>query len=107
MRFSPRITRYLARYKAEHSKLSTRMTHMVGIPMIVASLPLIPTVPPVGVPMFVGGWALQYLGHHFEGNQPAFYGDPLYLAVGPLWVAIEWAELLARRPLVELDAATV
>lgn len=100
MQLSPKVMKYLDQYRAEHTRRSTRLTHMIGIPMIVASLPLVPTLPPVGVSMFVGGWALQYLGHAFEGNKPAFYSDPLYLAVGPLWVAAEWAELLTRRKLL-------
>jgi uncharacterized membrane protein YGL010W len=45
--------------------------------------------------LFVGGWALQYIGHYFfEKNKPAFYGDPYYLLVGPVWVAVEWMQLL-------------
>jgi len=100
MQFPPKIQKYLEQYRAEHTKLSTRMTHMIGIPMIVASLPLLPTVPPVGVGLFVGGWALQYLGHYFEGNKPAFYSDPAYLAVGALWVTLEWAEILTGKKLL-------
>jgi uncharacterized membrane protein YGL010W len=100
MAFSDKVLGYLEQYRAEHTKLSTRITHMIGIPMIVASLPLIPTVPPVGLGMFTLGWGLQFLGHYFEGNKPAFYSDPLYLAVGPVWVAIEWIELLSGRTIL-------
>jgi uncharacterized membrane protein YGL010W len=106
MQFPPRVQKYLDRYRAEHTKKSTRLTHMLGIPIIVASLPVIPFAPPVGLGMFGAGWALQFVGHYFEGNKPAFYADPLYLAVGPLWVSLEWAELLTGKRLLT-DAGEV
>jgi uncharacterized membrane protein YGL010W len=86
---------YLVQYEKEHTKLGTRLTHMVGIPMIVASIPAALISPPVGGGLFVGGWALQYIGHSvFEKNKPSFHGDPYYLLVGPVWVAAEWMRLL-------------
>jgi uncharacterized membrane protein YGL010W len=89
------LREYLDQYAAEHTQLGTRLTHMIGIPMIVASLPLLPLAPPVGGALFVGGWIFQFIGHYlFEKNQPAFVADPFYLLVGPIWVAIEWAQLL-------------
>jgi uncharacterized membrane protein YGL010W len=85
---------YLALYAREHQKLGTKLTHMVGIPMIVVSLPAALVSPPVAGALFAGGWALQYIGHYvFEHNSPAFYGDPYYLLVGAVWVAMEWLEL--------------
>ena len=41
--------------------------------------------------IFVVGWALQFLGHKFEGMKPAFYDDAKQLLIGPLFV---WAEAL-------------
>jgi uncharacterized membrane protein YGL010W len=84
----------MAQYAREHTQLGTKLTHMVGIPMILASFPTAVVSPPLGGGLFVGGWALQYVGHYvFEKNNPAFYGDPYYLLVGPVWVAVEWAKL--------------
>jgi len=85
----------MAQYDKEHTKLGTKLTHMVGIPMIVASIPTALVNPPMAGGLFVGGWALQFIGHYvFEKNKPAFYGDPYYLLVGPVWVAAEWLQLL-------------
>jgi uncharacterized membrane protein YGL010W len=84
----------MSQYAKEHTKLGTKLTHMVGIPMIVASIPTAFVNPPAAGGLFVGGWALQYVGHYvFEKNKPAFYGDPYYLLVGPVWVAAEWLRL--------------
>ena len=41
--------------------------------------------------IFVAGWALQFLGHKWEGMKPAFYDDAKQLLIGPLFV---WAEVL-------------
>ncbi len=88
----PTLDEYMAMYEAEHTKPMTRLTHFVGIPMIVASLPLFLAKPRAAAALFVGGWALQLLGHRIEGNRPAFFRDPVYLLVGPLWVAREAGE---------------
>lgn len=39
--------------------------------------------------VFVVGWALQFLGHRFEGMKPAFYDDLMQLLIGPLFVCAE------------------
>ncbi len=112
----PRPTRtlreYMALYAKEHTRLGTKLTHMVGIPMIVAAIPTAFVSPRLAGGLFVGGWALQYVGHYvFEGNRPAFYGDPYYLLVGPVWAAAEWMQLVGLpvpeplRPAGEAPAA--
>jgi uncharacterized membrane protein YGL010W len=89
------LREYIAIYQREHTTLGNKLTHMVGIPMIVASIPTTLVNPLLGGGMFTAGWALQFVGHYvFEGNKPAFYGDAYYLLVGPAWVAAEWLELL-------------
>lgn len=42
-----------------------------------------------GIGLFVVGWALQFLGHHYEGRKPAFVDDLMGLAIGPLFVLAE------------------
>jgi uncharacterized membrane protein YGL010W len=41
--------------------------------------------------LFVGGWALQFLGHYFEGKKPAFLDDLRGLLDGPLFLVAEVA----------------
>jgi uncharacterized membrane protein YGL010W len=70
---------------------------MIGIPLIVASLPVIPVAPPVGLGMFGVGWTFQFVGHAFEGKKPSFTRDLKYLAIGPVWAGLEWIELLTKK----------
>src|SRR6185437_16804782 len=39
--------------------------------------------------LFVVGWALQFLGHRYEGMKPAFFDDLRQLLIGPLFVCAE------------------
>ena len=50
-----------------------------------------------GIGMFVVGWAIQFVGHHYEGRKPAFIDDVTGLIVGPLFVVVELAFLLGLR----------
>lgn len=63
-----------------------RMLHNFGIPMIVVSIPLVFFYWRWAVVLFVVGWILQFVGHFIEGNQPAFFRNPVYLLIGPLWL---------------------
>jgi uncharacterized membrane protein YGL010W len=48
--------------------------------------------------LFVVGWALQFLGHKFEGMKPAFVDDLMQLAIGPLFVCAEIFFALGAKP---------
>jgi len=48
--------------------------------------------------IFVAGWAIQFLGHKFEGMKPAFFDDVKQLLIGPLFVCAEAAFLLGAKP---------
>ena len=76
----------LANYKAKHQHPLNRLTHSIGIPMIVISLPLVFFNWRWAVGLFVLGWIFQFIGHAIEGNQPAFFKNPFYLLIGPLWL---------------------
>jgi len=59
-------------YRSQHTTRGIRATHLVGIPAVTMALPLMLARPRAGVPLFLGGWALQVLGHRvFEKNSPA------------------------------------
>lgn len=76
---------YLDNYRRTHQHPLNRALHTVGIPAVVASLPLAIWNWRWGASLFVFGWVLQFLGHWFEGKPPAFFSNPIYLLVGPYW----------------------
>lgn len=57
----------------------------------------------VSLGIFVGGWALQFVGHHFEGKKPAFVDDIMGLAIGPLFVLAEVAFEMGLRNKLKQD----
>jgi uncharacterized membrane protein YGL010W len=77
----------LRQYKQQHRDPRNQACHRIGIPLIAGSFPVGATVVglPVAASMFTAGWAIQFLGHYFEGNDPSFFGDRRNLAIGLLW----------------------
>jgi len=49
------------------------------------------------VAIFVVGWAIQFLGHKFEGMKPAFFDDVRQLLIGPIFVCAEAFFLLGAK----------
>lgn len=91
----PSLSQYMAQYDHEHSSGWNKFLHGVGIPMIFAGIILLILTKWIwGAGFFVGGWILLFLGHKIEGNHPAFFQGPIYLLVGPIWVAKEAWEFL-------------
>lgn len=48
--------------------------------------------------LFVWGWAIQFLGHKFEGMKPAFFDDVKQLLIGPIFVCAEAFFLVGAKP---------
>jgi uncharacterized membrane protein YGL010W len=54
-----------------------------------------------GLGFFVVGWAVQFVGHWYEGRKPAFVDDLVGLLVGPMFVVAEAMFLLGwNKPLL-------
>lgn len=94
---------FLSNYKAKHQHPLNKLCHSIGIPMIVVSLPLFLFDWRWALGLFIVGWILQFVGHAIEGNQPAFFRNPIYLLVGPLWLVRRAASALglAKRPAIK------
>src|SRR5262249_37871657 len=73
-------------YKSKHRHPLNRLSHTIGIPLIVLSLLLLFWSWRWAVGLFIVGWIFQFVGHAIEGNQPAFFRNPFYLLVGPWWL---------------------
>ena len=137
---------HMADYGAQHRDRRTKLTHFIGVPLIVLSLlvllslgrlavggmqlnlavvfvaamlagylwldaaiglmlavlvaPLLalaaalarqslPVALAAFVVLFVSGWALQLIGHRFEGNRPAFLDNLLHMLVAPAFLTAE------------------
>jgi uncharacterized membrane protein YGL010W len=76
----------VTKYKSKHQHPLNRLSHSIGIPLIVLSLPMFFFNWSWALAMFMVGWILQFVGHAIEGNQPAFFTNPVYLLIGPLWL---------------------
>jgi uncharacterized membrane protein YGL010W len=92
---------HMAHYRAEHRTAGCKISHMFGIPAIVASLPMLGWDWRVGLALFIAGWTLQFTGHRFfERNKPVLMANPknplTYLSA-LIFVGEEWCQLLTGR----------
>ena len=137
------ITDILTDYAVYHTKPKTKLSHFIGVPLIILSLlmlfawvqvgpvslallftlgllayyfflnrqlafatslmlvPLLWLAPLIGgnhfnwrglgwfFILFIGGWALQLLGHWHEGNKPALVDNFLQVFTAPIFVVAE------------------
>jgi len=101
----PSLAHYMTQYDHEHESGWNKFLHGVGIPMIFAGIILLVLMKWIwGAGFFLCGWVFLFIGHRIEGNHPAFFQGPIYLLVGPIWVAKEaWMFLTGthRRPTSE------
>jgi uncharacterized membrane protein YGL010W len=51
----------------------------------------------VAAALFVGGWALQLIGHAYEGKRPAFLSNLFQLLIGPMFLVAEVAFAIGLR----------
>ena len=78
-------------YERSHQHPFNRLCHLVGIPLIALSVPLLLVIPfrpliwPVPLIMFIVGWLFQFAGHTIEGKRPEFFHDWRFLFVGLRW----------------------
>lgn len=93
-------TREFALYLHEHRHPLNRMTHMVGVPLLIVTAALGLWLPSWSLLVAgqVVGWAIQIAGHRIEGNRPALLKRPISFLMGPLMVLIEFLELLGLHP---------
>ena len=77
---------FIETYKAKHRHPLNKLSHSIGIPLIVVALPLFFFNWRWALGLFAIGWVFQFIGHAIEGNRPAFFKSPMYLLVGPWWL---------------------
>lgn len=101
IRLNAEWTRLLREYKLAHAHPGNIWCHSIGIPMILASLPLGISVVglPLAVPLFAVGWGFQFVGHYaYEKNDPQFFGDKRNLIVGAIWALQKYGVSVEEAP---------
>ena len=88
---------FVDNYKSRHRHPLNQRSQSVGIPMIGVSVPLVFFSWRWALVFFVCGWLFQFIGHVVEGNQPAFFSNPIYLLIGPWWLVRRAAEVVGIR----------
>jgi uncharacterized membrane protein YGL010W len=90
---------WIAEYATSHQNPWNRLTHTLGIPMIVVGIALglvsifVTGLWPWAAGLFLAGWVLQFIGHAIEGKPPEFFKDWRFLLVGTRWW---WAKVTGR-----------
>ena len=96
---------YRRHYRQLHQSVGCRLTHMFGIPLIVASLVIVFFSWKLALILMVPGWLLLWAGHYlFEQNRPALFSDwknPLIYLSAVIFVGEEWWRLLTTGSLKE------
>ena len=85
---------FVDHYKSKHRHPLNKLAHSIGIPLIIVSLPLFFFSWRWALALFIVGWLFQFVGHAIEGNQPAFFRNPLHLLIGPWWLVRRTAEAI-------------
>lgn len=92
------LAEYRRHYKAKHTTIGCKLSHMVAVPIIVASLVIAFFALKLALVMLVGGFSTLWLGHFlFEKNRPALFTEamnPLIYLTAVIFVAEEWWHLI-------------
>src|SRR5215216_650167 len=100
----------LASYASVHRDWRNKATHFVGIVMglimavtwyaaeaFAGALGSAQAVWIAFIALFVGGWVLQFLGHHYEGKRPALMDNIFQAFIGPMFLVAEAMVVTGQR----------
>jgi uncharacterized membrane protein YGL010W len=97
-------TQLMESYRADHQDSRNQLCHAIGIPLIMASIPVGATIVglPAAVALFSVGWTFQFVGHAFEGKKPSFVEDKRQLLVGAMWWSQKVGLDIVRTPTLDV-----
>lgn len=98
-RLSDEFENELLRYRAQHKTRGCKICHLIGVPLILVSLPMFLISWRRALLLAGLGWLFQITGHYvFEQNRPHLASDPrnpfIYLSA-ICFVGQEWLNLIA------------
>jgi len=73
-------------YDGAHTHPVNRLLHGIAIPLGFSSLIVVWWHWKIALALIPSAFALAWLGHLIEGNQPAFLSNPAHVFVAPLWL---------------------
>lgn len=96
----------LAYYKSQHKTVGCKITHMIGVPMIAVSVPMLIFRPRRALNLFLWGCLWQVIGHWaFEKNKPVLTSSghkaPLVMLAALVYVTEGWINFLSGKSLIE------
>lgn len=89
-------------YRSQHRTKGCKITHMIGVPLIAASMLALPFNKRLSRNLNLSGWALQLIGHFvFEHNKPVTLEvrSPFMFASALVFTYDQWKKVLAKEPL--------
>ncbi|MCX5745485.1 MAG: DUF962 domain-containing protein [Proteobacteria bacterium] len=100
-------TRYYRALDPDYGRVMTwALGATAALGSAIAAMPL-PVWAAASSTLFIGGWAIQLLGHKFEGKKPAFLDDLGNLLIGPLFLAAEAAFAVGLSPELRAEVERV
>jgi len=80
----------LGYYMALHMRLALGLVLFI-LPVLYTSEQVVHTSHPfiIAISIFVIGWMMQFIGHHYEKAKPAFMDDLNQLLIGPFFLMAE------------------
>jgi hypothetical protein len=73
-------------YDGAHNHPVNRALHMIAIPVGCPSLIVVRSHWIIGLLLIPAAFALAWIGHWIEGNEPAFLTNPAHVFVAPIWM---------------------
>ncbi|GAW96593.1 MULTISPECIES: DUF962 domain-containing protein [Colwellia] len=61
----------------------------------------------IAIGLFVVGWLIQFLGHHYEKAKPAFMDDLSQIVIGPLFLMAEVYFMLGLEPVLKANITSL
>lgn len=90
---------HMDHYRSQHRTFGCKILHLIGIPLLLLSIPMILVNRRNSLALFSMGWIFQFVGHFcFERNKPVLLSDmrnPLTIVAALLYVWEGWRTIFS------------
>jgi uncharacterized membrane protein YGL010W len=92
-------------YRSQHRTKGNEICHLIGVPLIALSFPILLFSWRTGLKLLSLGWIFQLIGHYaFEKNKPVLFSearDPLTVLAALIYVSNGWARVFSGRDIID------